>query len=186
MSGPELSIRTWTANLVELAAHRGRGAEMTAVAAERDIALPSFGHASHAGPALALCVRPERWLLLTPAAEPGVAAAGWHSACAGRGVAIDQSSGWVALMLSGPAVCKVLVRSCRLDLSATAFPAGCAAACVIAQVAVTLAALPQGLLLLTPATTARHLREWLAATAQIAGVVAQSGDTVADWVGGIG
>ena len=35
----------------------------------------------------------------------------------------------------------------------------------MAQVSVTLAALPAGVLLLTPASTARHFREWLTAAA---------------------
>jgi hypothetical protein len=49
----------------------------------------------------------------------------------------------------------------------------------MAQVAVILAVLPSGLLLLTPATTARHLREWLASTAKPFGLVPRADVTVA-------
>jgi sarcosine oxidase gamma subunit len=60
----------------------------------------------------------------------------------------------------------MLARGCRLDLEAGAFPAGRAAATIMVQVPAILARLTAGMLLLTPATTARHLREWLVETSQ--------------------
>ena len=60
----------------------------------------------------------------------------------------------------------MLARGCRLDLDPAVMPTGSAVATVIAQVAVTLVAMPAGLLLLTPSTTARHLREWLLSTSK--------------------
>jgi len=48
----------------------------------------------------------------------------------------------------------------------------------MAQVAVILAVLPSGIVLLTPATTARHLREWLASTAKPFGLVLRADVTV--------
>jgi sarcosine oxidase gamma subunit len=51
-----------------------------------------------------------------------------------------------------------------LDLEPEAFPLGRAAATIMAQVSVVLVALPAGMLLLTPASTAQHLGEWLAAS----------------------
>jgi sarcosine oxidase gamma subunit len=60
----------------------------------------------------------------------------------------------------------MLARGCRLDLATDAFPVGSAAATIMVQVPAILARLRRGMLLLTPATTARHLREWLVATSQ--------------------
>jgi sarcosine oxidase gamma subunit len=65
------------------------------------------------------------------------------------------------------------VRGCRLDLDPDVFPAGSAAATIMAQVSVTIMALSSGVLLLTPATTARHFYEWLASAAKPFGFVAQ-------------
>jgi len=56
---------------------------------------------------------------------------------------------------------------------------GAVAATIMAQVSVIFAALPSGLLLLTPSTTARHFREWLASTAKPFGFMPQSDFTVA-------
>jgi sarcosine oxidase, subunit gamma len=115
---------------------------------------------------LALCVRPDRWLILSPPASAGASAGVWQAACAGLGIALDLSSGLTALQLAGPAAREVLVRGCRLDLDPDAFPVGAAAATIMVQVSVILVALPSGLLLLTPASTARHVREWLVSTAK--------------------
>ena len=79
---------------------------------------------------------------------------------------MDLSSALVAFLLAGPAVCEMLARACRLDLGTDAFPAGRAAATIMVQVPAILAPLTAGMLLLTPATTARHLREWLVQASQ--------------------
>src|SRR4029077_5615429 len=102
-----------------------------------------------------------------------------EAACARVGAAVALSSGLAAWHLAGPRVREVLSRACRLDLDPQVFPAGSAAATLMAQVAVILAVLPSGLLLLTPATTARHLREWLASTAKPFGLVPGADVTVA-------
>jgi len=73
----------------------------------------------------------------------------------------------------------VLARGCRLDLHDDAFASGSAASTHMAQVTVTLAALPAGWLLLTPSTTARHFREWLTVTARPFGVASRADVTVA-------
>ncbi|HEY0766386.1 MAG TPA: sarcosine oxidase subunit gamma family protein [Steroidobacteraceae bacterium] len=167
------------ADIVEIAALHGRARELENIARGRGPNLPAFGRVADASGKLALCVRPERWLLLSPPASPGVTAALWQSACAGVGVAVDLSSGLAALHLAGPQVCEVLARACRLDLDPQVFPAGSAAATIMVQVSVVLAALPSGLLLLTPSSTARHFREWLAATAKPFGLTPRSDVTVA-------
>jgi sarcosine oxidase gamma subunit len=77
----------------------------------------------------------------------------------------------------------MLARGCRLDLEPTLFPPGRAAATIIAQVPVTLAALASGMLLLTPATTGRHLRHWLAATARPFGLMPVTSVSVATLTG---
>jgi len=167
------------ADVVEIAAFHGRAPELERIAGARGLDLPPPGQLARASRPLALCVRPARWLLLAPPASPGATAAHWQAACGRMGAAVDLSSGLVAWHLAGPQVREVLSRACRLDLDPEVFPAGRAAATIMAQVAVILAVLPSGLLLLTPATTARHLREWLASTAKPFGLVLRADVTVA-------
>jgi len=84
------------------------------------------------------------------------------------------------LEFSGPQAREVLVRSCRIDLDPQAFPLGAACATIMAQVPVILVALASGLLLLTPATTARHVREWLLAAATPFGLMPSSETSLND------
>ena len=189
MSGPDsapasalpggLALGSRPADVVELAALRERAHVLRALATRRGLSLPAFGRLTHAGETLLLCVRPERWLILTPPAAPGAAAAAWQEACSGIAAAVELSSALVGLTLRGAQAREALARGCRLDLDAAVFPAGHAAATLIAQVPVLLAALPGELLLLTPATTARHFREWLAATARPFGLTADGNASVA-------
>jgi sarcosine oxidase subunit gamma len=130
-----------------------------------------------------LCVRPERWLLLTAPGAPGAALSGWRGACSGCAVALELSSALSALHLEGPAVPEVLARGCRLDLHPEAFVPGSAAATYLAQVPVLLASLSAGWLLLTPSSTVRHFREWLGATARPFGFVPGTSVTVASLSG---
>jgi len=150
-------------DIIELAAHRGRSVELAAVAARRGLPLPAFGRAAVGGGQLAISTRPERWLLMSPPATPGLAHAAWQQACAGTAAVIELSSGLAVFYLAGADSADVLARGCRLDLHPSVFPAGHVAATTIAQVAV-IVQLPDARLLLTPATTARHFSEWLAAT----------------------
>jgi heterotetrameric sarcosine oxidase gamma subunit len=162
--GERVRFGSCATDIVELAARRGQSAELADIAARRGLPLPAFGQATFSGGQLAISVRPERWLLLSPPATPGLAAATWQQACAGAAAVIDLSSALAAFYLAGADSTEVLVRGCRLDLHPSAFPAGHAAATTIAQVAVIIVQLPAARLLLTPATTARHFAEWLAAT----------------------
>ena len=170
-------------DVIELAALRERTQVLKALAARRGLAFPAMGWAAAARGTVVLCVRPERWLLLTAPALPGAALGSWRDACEGCAAAIELSSAWTALHLSGPAVPEVLARGCRLDLHPAAFVPGTAAATSMAQVSVVLAALATGWLLLTPASTARHLREWLAAAAAPFGFEPRAGVTVASLTG---
>ena len=181
MSGPESGIRlaSCAADIVEIAAFHGRAPELESFAVGRGIRLPALAGVAAASDQLALCVRPARWLLLSPPASPGATAALWQGACARLGAAADLSSGLAALHLSGPRVRELLSRGCRLDLDPQVFPAGRAAATIIVQVSVILAVLASGLLLLTPSSTARHLREWLSFTARPFGLVPGADVTVA-------
>ncbi len=164
VDGTRVRFGTCAFDIVELAARRGRSEELAAVAARRGVPLPAFGRATMGGGQLAVSVRPERWLLLSLPAEPGLAAATWRQACAGTAATIDLSSALAVFYLAGADSAEVLARGCRLDLHPTVFPAGHGAATTIAQVAVIIVQLPAARLLLTPATTARHFAEWLAAT----------------------
>jgi sarcosine oxidase, subunit gamma len=173
-TAPGLQLESSASDIVELAALRGRGRELERIALGRGVQLPALGRTRVASDHVALCVRPERWLILTPPAAAGAGAAVWQAACAGLGIALDQSSAISALELTGCAAREVLVRSCRIDLDPHAFPIGAACATIMVQVPVILVALAAGVLLLTPASTARHLREWLVATAKPFGLIASS------------
>jgi heterotetrameric sarcosine oxidase gamma subunit len=174
-----LRLETTASDIVEIAALRGSGRELEQIALARGVHLPALGHARVATDHLALCVRPERWLILTPPASAGASAAAWQGACAGRGAVIDLSSALSALELAGPNAREVLVRSCRIDLDAHAFPVGTACATIMAQVPVILVALASGMLLLTPASTARHFHDWLVSTSKCLGFVPPSQPDVA-------
>jgi heterotetrameric sarcosine oxidase gamma subunit len=78
---------------------------------------------------------------------------------------VELSSALTSFLLGGPRACEVLSRGCRLHLAPEVFQIGHAAATIMAQVSVVLAAVPAGMLLLTPASTAQHVGEWLAASA---------------------
>jgi sarcosine oxidase subunit gamma len=166
VSAPEITLAACPADIVELAAFRGRAADIERLAGAAGLPLPALGGSALQGNRLTLSVRPGRWLTLTPPAAPGSAAAHWQTQCAGVAAAVDLSGGLRALLLGGSAVREMLVRGCRLDLGADAFPAGSAAATIMVQVPMTLAALEGAMLVLTPATTARHLREWLIETSK--------------------
>ena len=174
-----VQLRCGAMDIVQIAARRGRGDEVKRIARGRAVELPAPGRATLGADQLALCVRPERWLLLAAPASPGASAQLWHTACAGIGVALDLSCGLSALQLAGPAAREMLVRGCRLDLDRQAFPLGAAAATIIAQVSAILVALPSGVLLLAPSSTARHMREWLTCVAQPFGLMLHTDFTVA-------
>ena len=178
-----MSCEPLAADIVELAPFRERPQVLKALAARRGLTLPATGWSATARDTLLVSVRPERWLLLTAPAAPGAALAAWRASCTGCAAAIELSAGLAALYLTGPAVREVLARGCRLDLHPEVFVPGSAAATSMAQVAVTLALLPRGWLLLTPATTVQHLREWLATAARPFGFAARGGATVASLSG---
>ena len=166
MSAPEVTLAACACDVVELSALRAGAAALEACAAARALALPRVGELSCAAGSLALGCRPGRTLLVSAPLAPGAAAAAWRAACAPRAVAVDLSSALTVLHLGGDALREALARGCRLDLAAGVFPAGRVAATIIAQVATILAALPTGMLILTPSSTARHWREWFAGVAR--------------------
>lgn len=168
MSGPEagITLASCRADVVELVAFRARATDLARLAAGRDLALAAAGAAAARSGRLTLSVRPERWLLLTTPAAAGESAALCQEMCRGSGAVVDLSSALAAFLLAGPAVCEMLARACRIDLETHAFPKGRAAATIMVQVPAILAQLTAGMLLLTPATTARHLREWLVETSR--------------------
>jgi sarcosine oxidase subunit gamma len=173
-----MTYATLAADILELAALRDRTQVLKALAARRGLALPPPGRTASAREALLLCVRPNRWLLLTPPAPPGVALAAWREVCAGCAAPVELSSAFNALYLTGPAVREVLARGCRVDLHPDAFAAGNVAATCMAQVPVMLAASATGWLLLTPSTTAGHFRDWLTSTAAAFGIETRASVTV--------
>ena len=166
-------------DIVQIAAGRGREPELKRIAAGCGVQLPARGRAVFAADQLVLSVRPGRWLLLGSPGSPGASAQLWHKVCTGVGIVLDLSCALSALHLAGPAAREVLVRGCRLDLDPQAFPVGAAAATIMAQVSVILAALPSGVLLLTPSSTARHVHAWLAHAAQPFGLMPHTDFTVA-------
>jgi len=176
-----VEIDACAVEIVELAAFRARASELSGIARGLGLELAAPGRVAAGSGQLSLCVRPGRWLLLLPPDSAGAQAARWQRACAGVAAAIDHSSGLVALHLAGAELREVLSRGCRLDLDPEFFSPGRAAATLMAQVAVILARLPAGLVLLTPASTARHVREWLIATGRPFGLTAGPDVTVAEW-----
>lgn len=185
MSGPEagIALGSCPADIVELGAFRGRSSELERLAAGHGLTLPGLGGLAARSGRVALSVRPGRWLLLAPPAAPGESARLWHEASRGAGAVIDLSSALAGFLLSGPAVPEMLARACRLDLGANAFPAGTAAATIMVQVPAILARLTAGMLLLTPASTARHLREWLVETSRPFGLVLRPDATLSQLCG---
>jgi len=175
---PGIRLASCAADIVEIAAFHTRAPELENIAGARGLDLPALGRVAVASGQLALGVRPARWLLLAPPAHAGTTAARWQAACGRVGAAVDLSSGLAVWRLAGPQVRDALARACRLDLDPQVFPAGSAAATVMAQVAVILAVLPSGLLLLTPTSTARHLREWLGFVAKPFGLACEADVTV--------
>jgi heterotetrameric sarcosine oxidase gamma subunit len=174
-------VRGRDVEVIEIAALRG------GIAAARDFGsgcgevLPEFGRIAISPAHLALCVRPGRWLLLDPRPPPlrGSRAARWREGCAGSAAVTELSSALAAFSVSGGGHREMLARGCRLDLDPQVFAPGSAAATVMAQVPVILAALSQAMLLLTPASTARHFREWLEVTSQpFQGIDGGDGETV--------
>jgi heterotetrameric sarcosine oxidase gamma subunit len=171
-------LRHASTDIVEVAAFRGQATQVRALAAERGSALPGTGQVRSTRAGLALCVRPERWLLLAPRGAVGAMQRSWQDALGSRAVSLDASCALHALHVSGKAWRSMLARGSRIDLDPTVFAPGYAAATLIAQVSVILAARGEDLLILTPATTARHLREWLLSTGAPFGVDAPEGATV--------
>ena len=181
-----VQLSDYRSDVVEIGALRGRVRELEGIAAARGLSLAGFGRVVATGRWLTLSVRPERWLVLQTATAAGARAAQWHSACAGVGAVVDQSSALTVLHLAGPMARELLARSCRVDLHEGGVPVGRALATVMAQVAVTIAAIPSGMLVLTPATTARHFREWLIASARLCGLLPQSVRGAVEMFGGRG
>ncbi|HYM29383.1 MAG TPA: sarcosine oxidase subunit gamma family protein [Steroidobacteraceae bacterium] len=166
MSAPEVTLASCACDVVEVSALRGLNAGVAACVAARGVTLPRVGQLMRASGTLALGCRPGRTLLLSAPAAPGAAATRWGETCGAQAAAVDLSSALSVLHLGGGALREALARGCRLDLDPDLFPAGRVAATIIAQVATILAALPGGMLVLTPSSTARHWREWLAAAAR--------------------
>ena len=175
----------WLADLscdvVELAAYAANAADARRRVA--GIELPPFGQVSLDAEHLVLSVRPGRWLVLSLAASAGASAAAWAAACAEQAAVVDLSSALSAFVLAGPRLREMLSRGCRLDLDPREFRGGQAAATIMAQVAVILAQLPECLLLLTPSSTARHLREWLVMSSQPFGLASVAGVSFTDVCG---
>jgi heterotetrameric sarcosine oxidase gamma subunit len=185
VSAPDggLALAACPADIVELAAFREQALDLERLAAARGVALPPPGGIVARSGRATLSVRPGRWLLLAPPTSAGASAAQWQETSGGRGAVVDLSSALAAFLLTGPAVGAALARGCRLDLDAGTFPVGHAAATIMVQVPAILARLTAGMLLLTPATTARHLREWLVATAEPFGLARLHRATVSDLCG---
>jgi heterotetrameric sarcosine oxidase gamma subunit len=178
---PGFTFARCVADVLELAALREGASKLQALAADAGVRLAALGRSERTHPHLTLGVRPRRWLLLGPRAS--LPWATWQARSAGLGAAVDMSSALAAFHLAGPAARAVLARGCRVDLDPEAFPSGHAAATIMAQVSTIVAALPSGLLLLTPSSTARHVGDWLTSSAKPFGCVARGDVSVEDLCG---
>jgi sarcosine oxidase subunit gamma len=177
-------LSDYRSDVVEIAALRGHVRELEGIAAARGLSLPGFGRVVATGRWLTMSVRPERWLVLQAPTIAGARAAQWHTSCTGLGTAVDLTSALAVLHLAGPMARELLARSCRVDLHEVTLPNGRAVATIMAQAAVIIAAIPSGLLVLTPSTTARHFREWLVASARLCGLLPQSARGAVEMFGG--
>jgi heterotetrameric sarcosine oxidase gamma subunit len=176
-------IADCAADIIELVALRDGSGALGSVAAARGAPLPECGRICRSVDGLILAVRPERWLLCCASAAPGAAARSWQAACDGHAAVIEHSAALTLSYVTGAAAREMLKRGCRLDLDPRFFPAGAAAATIMAQVPVILAALASGVMLLTPASTSRHFREWLVTTARPFGLGSCGSVTVAQLSG---
>jgi heterotetrameric sarcosine oxidase gamma subunit len=176
-------IADCTADIIELAAFRDGSDALGSLAAARAAPLPKCGRLCRSVGGLILAVRPDRWLLCCARAATGTAARSWQTACDGRAAVIEHSAALTLFYVTGASAREMLKRGCRLDLDPRAFPPGAAAATIMAQVPVILAALASGLVLLTPASTSRHFREWLITTARPFGLGSFGSVTVAQLSG---
>jgi sarcosine oxidase subunit gamma len=183
VSAPDLALAVVPADILEVAAFAGTVPEPGRQGGEAGWALPPLGRVSAAASGLALAVRPARWLMVLAPQAPGTSAVRWQGLLGTSGAVVELSAGLTAFLLAGASAREVLRRGCRLDLDPEVFTQGCAAATQMAQVAVTLAALPAGLLLMTPASTARHVREWLGEVGRPFGIAAVSDASVARLAG---
>ncbi len=161
-------MAAWAAEVIEVAALRQGAAAAERFGLACGEPLPAFGRARIDSPTLALCVRPSRWLLIAPRSPAPASArtATWRAGCGAQVAVTELSSALAAFLVAGSRLREMLARGCRLDLDPQAFPAGSAAASLMVQVPVVLAALPRGMLLLTAASTAQHFAEWLETTAR--------------------
>jgi heterotetrameric sarcosine oxidase gamma subunit len=166
-------------DVLQLGVRRGAHVALAGRLQPQGLVLPEPRALSRAPGGLVLALRPQRWLLLLPPAPPGASCAHWAGLCADLGFVVDLSAGLRAQLLTGTGSAALLAHGCRLDLAAGSFPVGRIAATSIAQTPVVLAAVPRGLLLLTPATLAQHFTEWLHLRAGPAGLAAGPDATVA-------
>ena len=178
-----LALARCLADVLELGARRDGAERLREDFAAQGTALPRPGQSQRTANGLVLAVRPQRWLLVLPPAASGRAAAQWQERTARSAFTVELSAGLRAFFVSGAAAREVLARGCRLDLADGRFPPGSAAATIVAQLAVVIAALPRGLLLLTPSSTARHFSEWLHSTARPFGLTEAAEVTVASVCG---
>jgi sarcosine oxidase subunit gamma len=138
-------------DVVEVIARRGREAEVArALAGET-----------------ALAVALGTWLALGPRGERGSAARRLEASLAGLAHVIDQSAGYAAMRLSGPAARDILARGCRIDLHPAVFPVGRTARTLIAQttVVIHLADAQPSFDILVPAPLARSFLHHLGTVA---------------------
>jgi len=181
--GSRIALAPCPADIVELAAFRDRAGDLQRLAADRQLRLAGPGGVvAHSG-RITLSVRPGRWLVLSPPAPPGTSATHWQAAGARCCAVVDLSAALVGFLVSGAAAAEMLARACRLDLEPDAFPAGRAAATMMVQVPAILARLTPGMLLLTPATTAQHLHEWLVRASQPFGLALSAAIAVSELCG---
>jgi sarcosine oxidase subunit gamma len=129
-----VTVRERRTHLVELAARRGRDADMSAwLRAGFGLDSPAPGRMIEAGPLAAIWLAPGTVLVTGPAARVGTITGILPGAIGG---AVDQSGGFAVLRLDGGGVTDLLTRFCRLDLDARAFPDGSAARTLMAQTTV--------------------------------------------------
>jgi sarcosine oxidase subunit gamma len=131
---PGVLVSEVRAGLATLTARKGRGRELlTAAGVSFAVELPGPGRCALGGAMSFICCAPDRWLALaTPAPAHGMEAR--LAPLRGLAAVADQSHGALVLRAGGRHVRDALAKGVPIDLHASAFGVGDAAATAVAHI----------------------------------------------------
>jgi methylglutamate dehydrogenase subunit D len=145
-----------------IVADEGSPALAGAIAERLGIALPETPLIRRAGAFAAAWAGPDRWMLVADDRDA------LRSACAeldALAAVSEQSDGWAALRVSGPAVRRALAKGFMIDLHASAFGDGAVALTAVAHINVAIWREAEAFTILVPRSMAGSFWSWLSASA---------------------